>query len=107
MKVKGRRTYLYRAVGSRGKTIDFLLSAQRYAEAAKRFFRIALAQPHTVNPRTITVDRNAAYLKAAAEMKRNGELWRRSRLRQVCETIDQPWAWLWQFLDSPTNDCRL
>jgi IS6 family transposase len=83
VKVKGRWMYLYRAVDSRGRTIDFLLSARRDAEAAKRFFRKALAQPHTVNPRTISVDKNAAYPKAAAEMKRDGELWRRSRLRQV------------------------
>src|SRR3954468_341818 len=83
VKVKGRWTYLYRAVDSRGQTIDFLLSARRDAEAAKRFFRKALGQPHTVNPRTITVDKNAAYPKAAAEMKQDGELWRRSRLRQV------------------------
>jgi IS6 family transposase len=81
--VKGRWAYLYRAVDSRGQTVDFLLSARRDAEAAKRFFRKALAQPHTVNPRTITVDRNATYPKAVAEMKRNGALWRRSRLRQV------------------------
>jgi IS6 family transposase len=83
VKVKGRWMYLHRAVDSRGQTIDFLLSAKRDAEAAKRFFRKALAQPHTVNPRTITVDKNAAYPKAAAEMKKDGELWRRSRLRQV------------------------
>ena len=83
VKVKGRWMYLYRAVDSRGQSIDFLLSAKRDAEAAKRFFRKALAQPHTVNPRTITVDKNAAYPKAAAEMKRDGELWRRSKLRQV------------------------
>ena len=44
--------YLYRAVDSRGQTVDFLLSAKRDAETAKRFFRKALAQPHTVNPRT-------------------------------------------------------
>jgi transposase-like protein len=75
--------YLYRAVDSRGQTIDFLLSARRDAEAAKRFFRKALAQPHTVNPRTISVDKNAAYPKAVAEMKRDGELWRSSRLRQA------------------------
>ena len=61
MKVKGRWMYLYRAVDSRGQTIDFLLSAKRDAEAAKRFFRKALGQPHTVNPRTITVDKNPAY----------------------------------------------
>ena len=83
IKVKGVWTYLYPAVDGLGQTIDFLLSAKRDAEAAKRFFRKALAQPHTVNPRTITVDKNAAYPKAAAEMKKDGELWRRSRLRQV------------------------
>ena len=36
VKVKGRWLYLYRAVDSRGQTIDFLLSAKRDAEAAKR-----------------------------------------------------------------------
>ena len=83
VKIKGRWTYLYRAVDSRGQTIDFLLSARRDAEAAKRFFRKALAQPHTVNPRSITVDKNAAYPKATTDMKRDGELWWRSKLRQV------------------------
>jgi transposase-like protein len=82
VRVKGRWTYLYRAVDSRGQTIDFLLSAKRDAEAAKRFFRKALGQPHTVNPRTITVDKNPAYPCAVTEMKADGELWRRSRLLQ-------------------------
>jgi transposase-like protein len=76
VKAKGRWVYLYRAVDSRGQTIDFLLSARRDAAAAKRFFRKALAQPHTANPRTITVDRNPAYPRAAGEMKSDGELWR-------------------------------
>jgi transposase, IS6 family len=79
VKIKGRWTYPYRAVASRGQTIDFLLSAKRDAEAAKRFFRKALGQPNTVN----IVDKNAAYPKAAAEMKADGELWWRSRLRQM------------------------
>ena len=83
VKVKGRWTYLYRAVDSQGQTIDFLLSAKRDAEVAKRFFRKALGQPHTLNPRTITVNKNAACPKAVAEMKADGELWWRSRLRQV------------------------
>src|SRR6478752_30272 len=83
VKVKGRWTYLYRAVDSRGQTIDFLLSAKRDAAAAKRFFRKALGQPHTGNPRTITVDKNAAYPAAVSAMKRDGELWRFSRLRPV------------------------
>ena len=57
--------------------------AKRDAAAAKRFFRKALGQPHTVNPRTITVDKNAAYPAAVSTMKRDRELWRFSRLRQV------------------------
>ena len=79
--------YLYRAVDSRGQTIDFLLSARRDAEAAKRFFRKALGQPHTVNPRTITVDKNPAYPCAVAEMKEDRELWRFARLRQ-CKCLN-------------------
>jgi transposase-like protein len=63
VKVKGNWIYLDRSVDSRGETIDFLLSAKRDAEAAKRFFREALTQLHTVNPRTITVDKNAAFQK--------------------------------------------
>jgi IS6 family transposase len=66
VRVKGRWMYLYRAVDSRGQTIDFLLSAKRDAKAAKRFFREALGQPHTVNPRTMTVDKNPAYPCATA-----------------------------------------
>jgi transposase-like protein len=81
--VKGRWTYLYRAVDSRGATIDFLLSTGRDANAAKRFFRKALGQPHTVKPRTITVDKNPAYPCAVSEMKEDGELWRFARLRQA------------------------
>ena len=82
IKVRGVWTYLYRAVDSLGQTIDFLLSARRDAAAARRFFRKALAQPHMVNPRTITVDKNPAYPRAVADMKRAGQLWRFSRLRQ-------------------------
>jgi transposase-like protein len=81
--VKGRWIYLYRAVDSRGQTIDFLLSARRDAEAAKRFYRKALGQPHTVDPRTIKVDKSPAYPCAVEQMKEDGELRRRSQLRQV------------------------
>ncbi|WP_439548879.1 IS6 family transposase [Falsiroseomonas sp.] len=82
VRVKGRWTYLYRAVDSSGQTIDFLLAAHRDAAAAKRFFRKALGQPHTVTPRTITVDKNPAYPRAVADMKENGVLSRFARLRQ-------------------------
>ncbi len=75
--------YLYRAVDATGQTIDFLLSPKRDAAAARRFFRKALKQSHTVNPRTITVDKNAAYPIALKTMKQGGELWRFAKLRQV------------------------
>ena len=74
IKIKVAWTYLYRAVDSLGQTIDYLLSAQRDAAAAKRFFHRALAQLHTVNPRTITVDENPACPRAVADMKRAGDL---------------------------------
>ena len=81
--VKGRWMYLYRAVDARGQTIDFLLSAKRNTAAARRFFRKALKQAHTVNPRIVTVDKNAAYPSATKAMKKAGELWRFAKLRQV------------------------
>jgi transposase-like protein len=83
IRVKGKWVYLYRAVDADGQTIDFLLSPRRDAAAARRFFRKALKQPHTVNPRTITVDKNAAYPITAKAMKQSGELWRFAKLRQV------------------------
>ena len=83
IRVKGEWVYLYRAVDARGQTIDFLLSPKRDAATARRFFRKASGQPHTVNPRTIAVDKNAAYPIATKAMKRVGELWRFAKLRQV------------------------
>jgi IS6 family transposase len=83
IRVKGEWVYLYRAVDATGQTIDFLLSPKRDAAAAQRFFRKALAQPHTVNPRTITVDKNAAYPVATKTMKRERTLWRFTKLRQA------------------------
>lgn len=82
IKVRGAWAYLYRAVDSLGQTIDFRLSPRRDTAAAKRFFRKALSQPHVVNPLTITVDKNPSYPRAVRQLKRAGELWRFSRLRQ-------------------------
>jgi IS6 family transposase len=58
------RMYLYRAVDSQGKTLEFLLSPRRDVEAAKRFFVKALAAPQISTPRVTIEDKNAAYPKA-------------------------------------------
>ena len=47
VQVKGKWKYLDRAVDSDGSTLDFLLTAKRDAEAAKRFFRKTLNALHT------------------------------------------------------------
>jgi len=66
IKVKKAWMYLYRAVDSEGKTLDFWLSPTRDAEAAKRFFLKTLAASHTSSPRVINVDKHAAYPMSTA-----------------------------------------
>ena len=46
-----------------------MLSTNRDAAAATRFFRKALGAAHTVTPRVITVDKNPAYPKALSSLK--------------------------------------
>lgn len=82
IKVKGKDRYLYRAIDSDGNTLDFLLTAKRDAQAAKRFFRKALNAIHTQEPRVINVDKNAAYPKAIDELKEKEELPEQVELRQ-------------------------
>ncbi len=82
IKVKGKDRYLDRAVDSDGNTLDFLLSAKRDAQAAKRFFRKALSAVHPQEPRVINVDKNAAYPKAVDELKEKEDLFEKVELRQ-------------------------
>src|SRR5215475_17632 len=56
-KGQGEDKYLYRAVDSTGQTIEFLLTAQRDAAGAKRFFRKARSSTGNGLPRVINVDR--------------------------------------------------
>jgi len=66
VKIKGRWTYLYRAVDSEGKTVDFLLRARRDVAAAKAFFRRAFKGQGRL-PRAITLDGYQASHRAARE----------------------------------------
>jgi len=83
IKIKGRWCHLYRAIDSAGATIDFLLSAFRDADAAKRLFRQALKDPSHPQPRVINTDLAAIYSSALTEMKKEGTLGRRCRHRPV------------------------
>ncbi len=83
IKVKKQWVYLYRSVDSQGNTLDFFLGSTRDAHAAKQFFLKTLAASHTTEPRVITVDKNAAYLKAFAQLKAEGHFLEHVELRQV------------------------
>ncbi|GHO50367.1 IS6 family transposase [Ktedonospora formicarum] len=82
VKVKGVWMYLYRALDSQGNTLEFHLSATRDTQAAKSFFLKALGASHTVTPRVITVDKNAAYPKALQEIQTTRGLPETCELRQ-------------------------
>jgi transposase-like protein len=79
IKVKGRWTYLYRAVDKQGRTVDFLLSERRDVAAAKRFFIKAMKKHGT--PRVITLDAYAASHRAITELKSVGTIARRVGIR--------------------------
>jgi IS6 family transposase len=51
-----------------------MLSATRDADAAERFFRQVLQASHTLTPRVITVDKNAAYSRAFDTFQHDGIL---------------------------------
>ncbi len=80
LKVAGNWAYLYRAVDSAGKTIEFMLSPKRDLIAAKLFLRLAMSGGGPL-PRVINVDGHPAYPSAIAELKQSGELGRRCRCR--------------------------
>lgn len=80
VKIKGRWTYLYRAVDKAGKTVDFLLRAKRAVAAAKAFFRRAFAK-HGRLPQKITLDAYQASHRAARELLAQRQGGQRMRIR--------------------------
>lgn len=58
IRVRGQWKYLYRAVDTTGRTVDFLLTAKRDIAAALRFFRKAIH--HHNGPKVVTIDRSGA-----------------------------------------------
>lgn len=60
IKVKGRRTYLYRAVDRDFQTLDFLLSERRDLAAARCFFKRLISSNGV--PNKVVIDRSGANL---------------------------------------------
>jgi putative transposase len=79
IKVKGAWKYLYRTVDKEGKTVDFLLTAQRDMGAVKRFFEKAMRENGV--PEKIAMDKSGANKAAIDEI--NGALTTQITVRQV------------------------
>ena len=80
VKIRGKWSYLYRAVDREGQTVDFRLSANRDVKAAKAFFRKAL-QTQGRPPVSITLEGYAASHRAVKELAQHSACWKDTRLR--------------------------
>ena len=74
IRIKGKNAYLYRAVDSEGKTVDFYVSEKRDKVTARRFFKKALKSKHNQHPRVITTDKYPATEIAIIEEIYYGDL---------------------------------
>ena len=74
VRVKGRWTYLDRALDEGGATLDFDLADRRNTQAAKRFLSAALRRSRDRIPRVINTGKNPASGEALAALKHEGAL---------------------------------
>ena len=81
IKVRGEWVYLYRAVDSLGKTIDFLLRKHRDKAAVKAFFRKAFKQHG--RPDKVTIDKSGSNLSALTAANSNLPKDQQIEIRQI------------------------
>jgi len=74
IKIRGQWRYLYRAIDKHGVPVDFLLTAKRDLDAAKRFFRKMLKDGPLLAPDRIGTDGAAPYPPAIAASRKEGLL---------------------------------
>ena len=67
VRIAGRWMYLFRAVDSRGQTVDFYLSETRDREAAQAFLKRALANPDNRPIRVLARDGPRSYPTAVRD----------------------------------------
>jgi len=70
LKIKGKWSYLYRAVDKEGATVDFFLSEKRDKKAAKLFFEKAMS--YSGKPKKVTIDKSGSNQSALVAI--NNEL---------------------------------
>ena len=86
IKVSREWTYLYRAVDSNGRTVDFFLSKRRDVHAAKVLFRHALRRHG--DPLSITLDAYAASHRAIHGLKESGEIFYQEMRVRYCAYLN-------------------
>jgi transposase-like protein len=74
--VRGGLHYLYRAVDTHGKSVGSLLRNDRGMEAAREFFRKAVATNHFQWPTTVNLDGNAASHRALRILGNEDPKWK-------------------------------
>ncbi|ANY77414.1 integrase [Microvirga ossetica] len=84
IKVRGRWTYLYRAIDSNGDTVEFWFSERRNLTAAKRFLRKALKRHG--RPKRIVIDGSQTNREAILSCDAESRLQDRTRrdLKPIC-----------------------
>src|SRR4028118_1972173 len=88
IKVRGEWRYLYRAIDKHGTPVDFLLTARRDLEAAKRFFRKMLQDQPLLSPDRIGTDAAGPY-PPAIRAARKACLLARMPLHYVTKHLQQ------------------
>ncbi len=74
VRIRGEWRYLYRAIDKHGEAVDFLLTARRDLNAAKRFFRKMLKDGPLLSPDRIGTDGAGTYPGAIAAARKEGRL---------------------------------
>jgi transposase-like protein len=79
--VRGGLHYLYRAVDKQGKSVGSLLRTDRGMDAAKAFFRRAVAANRFRWPTTVNLDGNAASHRALRQLGKEDPRWKSVEVR--------------------------
>jgi transposase-like protein len=87
IRVRGKSTYLYRAVDKHGKSVDSLLREDRGIVAAQAFFRKAVATQRSTWPRKVTLDGHAASHRAVRLLGDEDPRWK-SVLVRSCRYLN-------------------